>query len=159
MLPEISLILEVFERMSLDEKVYFTFDNEEDIQVCILFSKKTDRRNWSIWLALNEQASKQTISITHLRAVLKAFKISEKIFIKEVSEVLLLQAAFADEFIRQITEMLGKEAVQKSILSTQNFMDELSSKVKTLCNGDENQEKNKLSKDKVKNKNKLKIIK
>jgi hypothetical protein len=159
MLPEINLILEVFERMSLDEKVYFTFNNEEDIQICILFSKKSDKRNWSIWLALNEQASKQTISITHLRPVLKAFKVNEKGFIKELADVLLLQAAFADEFIRQISELLGENAVQKSILFTQNFMDELSSKVRTLCNGDEHQEKIKLSKENTRNKNKLKIIK
>lgn len=159
MLPEINLILEVFERMSLDEKAYFTFNNEEDIQVCTLFLKKSDKRNWSVWLALNEQASKQTISITHLRPVLKAFKINEKAFIKEIADVLLLQAAFADVFIKQISEVLGKEAVQKSISFTQNFMNELSSKVETLCTEGENQEKIKFSKDKTRNKNKLKIIK
>ncbi len=157
MLPEISSILEVFERMSLDEKVYLTFNNEEDIPVCLLFLKKPDKRNWSIWLALNEQASKQTISITHLRPVLKAFKVNDKKFIKEVADVLLLQAAFADEFIRQISEILGKEAVQKSILYTQSFMDELSSKIRTLSNVEDNQDKSKSLKAKLKNK--LKIIK
>lgn len=159
MLPEINSILEVFERMSLDEKVYLTFNNEEDIQVCILFSKKPDKRNWSIWFAVNEQASKQTITNTHLQAVLKAFKILEKVFIREIADVLLFQAAFADEFIRQVTEILGKEAVQKSILSTQIFMDELSSKVRALCKGDEKQEIVKHSKEKTRIKNKLKIIK
>lgn len=113
MLPEINTILEVFERMSLDEKVYLTFTNEEDMQVCVLYLKKQDQRNWSFWLALNEQASRQTISIAHLRPVLKAFKVSEDIFIKELASVLLLQASFADEFIRQISELLGKRSSTK----------------------------------------------
>ncbi|APJ04415.1 hypothetical protein [Silvanigrella aquatica] len=159
MLPEINPILEVFERMTLDDKVYFTFPNEEDIQVCILFNKKTDKRNWSIWLALNEQASKQTITMGYLRETLKAFKINEKVFMKEVADVLLLQAAFADEFIRQVSEILGKEAVQKSILYTQNFMDELTAKIKNICNGEISQDKVKLGKEKIRIKNKLKIIK
>ncbi|KAB8037718.1 hypothetical protein GCL60_11130 [Silvanigrella paludirubra] len=161
MLPEINTILELFERMTLDEKVYFSFNNEEDIQICIMFTKKPDKRNWSIWLALNEQASKQTVTINHLRQVLKAFKISEKVFIKEIADVLLLQTAYADEFIRQITEVLGKEAVQKSILQTQNFMDELASKIKNLIHENEmqDQEKIKATKEKAKNKQKFKIIK
>lgn len=161
MLPEINTILEVFERMSLDEKAYFSFNNEEDIQICIMYTKKPDKRNWSIWLALNEQASKQTITINHLRQVLKAFKINESVFIKEFADVLLLQAAYADEFIRQITEVLGKEAVQKSILHTQNFMDELASKIKSLIHENEIQdhEKNTVVKEKTKSKHKFKLIK
>ena len=159
MLPEINSILEVFERMSLDEKVYFTFKNEEDIQICIQFLKKTDKKNWSIWYALNEQASKQTITVSYLQSSIKAFKVSEKTFIKEIADVLLLQAAFADEFIRQVTEVLGKEAVQKSILQTQYFMDELTSKIRTIIEGDENKEKKKQAKEKSRIKNKLKIIK
>lgn len=157
MLPEINSILEVFEQMSIDEKAYFSFNNEEEIQVCISFIKKSDKKNWSIWYALNEHASKQTTTLAHLRAALKAFKINEKMFINEISEVLLVQAAFADEFIRQISNILGKEAVQKAILSTQNFMDELSSKIKLICKGDNLQSSKTTSK--LHNKNKLKIIK
>ncbi|KAB8031766.1 hypothetical protein [Fluviispira multicolorata] len=126
MLPEIHNILEVFERMSLDNKAYLTFSNEENMQVCISYHKQTDQRNWSIWFSLNEEASRQTISVNHLQSVLKAFKVQEEFFIQELSGLLLLQAAFADEFIRQMTELFGKEKIQKSILATQNFMDELS---------------------------------
>ena len=73
MLPEIDTILEVFERMSLDDKVYFSFPNEEDIKF-VFYLIKPDRRNWSLWLAINEEASKQTLSTNHLRQVLKALK-------------------------------------------------------------------------------------
>lgn len=159
MLPEIDTILEVFERMSLDDKVYFSFPNEEDIQVCILFNKKPDRRNWSLWLAINEEASKQTLSTNHLRQALKAFKINEKTFLKEIADVLLMQAAYADEFIRQISEVLGKEAVQKSILHTQNFMDELAEKIRSLIPADAAPSKEDKKQLKAKNKNKFKIVK
>lgn len=159
MLPEINTILEVFERMSLDDKVYFSFPNEEDIQVCILFNKKPDKRNWSLWFAMNEEASKQTLSVQHLQQVLKAFKISEKVFLKEIADVLLLQAAYADEFIRQISEVLGKEAVQKSILQTQNFMDELAEKIRSLIPSDNEQSVEEKKQQKAKNKNKFKIVK
>ncbi len=159
MLPEIDTILEVFERMSLDDKVYFSFPNEEDIQVCILFNKKPDRRNWSLWLAINEEASKQTLSTNHLRPALKAFKINEKTFLKEIADVLLMQAAYADEFIRQISEVLGKEAVQKSILHTQNFMDELAEKIRSLIPADVTPSKEDKKPLKAKNKNKFKIVK
>ncbi|WGL60641.1 hypothetical protein QEJ31_03365 [Pigmentibacter sp. JX0631] len=159
MLPEINTILEVFERMSLDDKVYFSFPNEEDIQVCILFNKKPDKRNWSLWFAMNEEASKQTLSVQHLQQVLKAFKINEKIFLKEIADVLLLQAAYADEFIRQISEVLGKEAVQKSILQTQNFMDELAEKIRSLIPPDNEKSIEEKKQQKAKNKNKFKIVK
>ncbi|BBH52308.1 hypothetical protein [Fluviispira sanaruensis] len=126
MAPEIHNILEVFERMSLDDKAYLTFSNEENMQVCLSYHKQTDQRNWSIWFSVNEEASRQTISVNHLQSVLKAFKVHEDLFITEISGLLLLQTAFADEFIRQMVELFGNEKVQKSILATQNFMDELS---------------------------------
>lgn len=159
MLPEIDTILEVFERMSLDDKVYFTFPNEEDIQVCILFHRKSDRRNWSLWLTINEEASKQNLSTQHLRQALKGFKISEKNFLKELADILLIQVAFADEFIRQITDVLGKEAVQKSILQTQNFMDELNQKIQSLLHDTEKTHKEDKKQLKASNKTKFKIVK
>ena len=47
-----------------------------------------------------------------------------------------MQAAYADEFIRQISEVLGKEAVQNLYLYTQNFMDELAEKIRSLIPAD-----------------------
>lgn len=129
MLPDFKKIIEVFECISLDNSAYFTFQNQDDIKVCIQYEKKFTKKDWAIWFAAHETNSKQIISSQNLQVVLEVFKIAESDFIHEISNMLLIQAAFADEFIRQITDLFGNKAVQKSILSTQNFMDELSQSV------------------------------
>lgn len=130
MLPNINSTLEIFERLSLDEKAYFTFKNEEKIAVCIYYIKKPDNRNWSIWFELNEAASKQTISANYLPSVIRAFKVKESDFVSEIVGALLLQTSYANEFIVQISEFIGIEAVTQSILQSKEFMDNLSQAVK-----------------------------
>ena len=132
MLPDFKKIIEVFECMSLDNSAYFTFQNQDDLKVCIQYEKKFTKKDWAIWFASHEINSKQIITSQHLSTVIEAFKISESDFLNEISNMLLIQAAFADEFIRQMTNLFGIEAVQKSILSTQNFMDELSQSVEKV---------------------------
>jgi len=128
MLPDFKKVIEVFECISLDNNAYFTFMNGDGIKVCIQYEKKSSKKDWAIWFNSHPNNSKQIISSKHLLPVLEAFKIVENDFLLEIANMLLIQAAFADEFIRQITELLGVEAVQKSILST-HFMDELSKSV------------------------------
>lgn len=132
MLPDFKKIIEVFECMSLDNNAYFTLQNQDDLKVCIQYKKNLTKKDWSIWFASHETNSKQIITSQHLLAVLEAFKISDRDVVNEISHMLLIQAAFADEFIRQMTNLFGIEAVQKSILSTQNFMDELSQSVEQV---------------------------
>lgn len=129
-------IIEVFECISLDHNAYFTFQNQDNIKVCVQYEKGPSKKDWSIWFDAHENNSKQIISSQHLSVVINAFKIDENNFINEIANVLLLQAAFADELIRQVTELFGKEAVQKSILETQNFMDGLAQSVEQVFKAD-----------------------
>ncbi len=134
MQPDFKRILEFFESMSLDSNAYFTLQSIEDFKVCTYYKKRPDGKNWSIWFDGHEASSKQTITSKYLQSVIDAFKIKEHEFMREISHMLLMQAAFADEFIRQTINLLGKEAVQKSILETQNFMIELSKCVDGVLN-------------------------
>lgn len=126
MRPEIAIILEEFERLSLDDRIYLNFINDEEIPVQVLFSRVANGRSWSIWYPLSESASKQTVSRIHFPLVLRAFGISDTEFERELGGIFLTQAAFADEFVRQVSQLFGAEAVRKSISQTQNFMNELS---------------------------------
>jgi hypothetical protein len=132
MLPDFNKIIEVFECMSLDNSAYFTFQSEENLKVCIQYEKQQSKNNWSVWIFGHERNSKKIISAQYLKKTLSSFKVIENEFVKELSNMLLFQAAYADEFIRQISDLLGANAVQKSILNTQNFMDELSHSVENI---------------------------
>jgi ABC-type iron transport system FetAB ATPase subunit len=57
--------------------------------------------------------------------VARAFQLDESFLAKELAGHLLTQAAFADQFVREVQELLGEEAVRESILRTQMFMDAL----------------------------------
>lgn len=117
-------VLEVFERLSIDEQAYFSLKNDEDKLVSFQFVRNASR-SWSIWLAINKDASKQTCSRAHFPKSLSAFKVTETKVVQHLTSLLLTQAAYADEFIRQVTELLGAEAVKNSIRDTQYFMLEL----------------------------------
>jgi hypothetical protein len=123
MRPDMDVLLEEFERMSLDDKVFLDFVSDEELAVRVKFQKCAKGRCWSIWYIANEQASKQKVSRTHFPAVLRAFGVSNTEFEKELGGMLLTQAAYADEFVREVGNLFGSEALQKSILQTQEFMD------------------------------------
>jgi hypothetical protein len=125
MRPEIEIILEEFEAISLDDRIYLDFVSDEELPVRVQFLRSAKGRSWSIWYPLNEAASKQTVSRIHFPLVLRAFGVSNTEFEKELGGILLTQAAYADEFVRQVSGLFGAEAVRKSISQTQNFMDEL----------------------------------
>jgi hypothetical protein len=68
--------------------------------------------------------------------VLRAFGVSNTEFEKELGGMLLTQAAYADEFVREVGNLFGHEALQKSILQTQEFMDSVRSAMQR-CVGDD----------------------
>lgn len=129
--PSLDKLLEEFERLTLDERVYLTFQSDDDLGVCVQY-KRIESKAWSIWYALSQEASKQSCSRQHVPYVLKAFKISERVFQRELTSILLTQAAYADEFVRQITELVGEESVRNSIRETQQFMDTMTKAVAKL---------------------------
>jgi len=136
--PSIETLLEEFESLSLDDKVYLVLRSEEDLEVCIHFLRPEAPRCWAIWYKLSQDASRQQCGRSHFPAVLRAFRVPEGVFIAEMSTRLLTQAAYADEFVRSVGELLGVEAVRESIRSTQNFMDSLKEMVRrTLRPGEE----------------------
>lgn len=133
MIPPVETLLEEFETLSLDERAYVVLRSDEDLEVCIYFQRKDAPKCWSLWFKLSEEASKQHCTRHTLPLVLRAFQVSESAFSKEISTRLLTQAAFADEFVRSVSELLGADAVRESIRSTQVFMDNLRDMVrKTL---------------------------
>jgi len=69
-----------------------TFQNLDDIQVCVQYENKISKKNWSIWFATHEGQSKQILSSKHLLPTINAFKIREDDFIKEIAYILLHQA-------------------------------------------------------------------
>jgi hypothetical protein len=123
MCPELTTLIDDFERLSLDDRLNFWFTSHDELPVCVRFHRNAGR-NWSIWYPISEQASKQTVSQAHLPRVLDAFGIPETPFMEELGNVLLTQAAYADQFVREVGELLGEESVRKSIRQTQDFMDD-----------------------------------
>ena len=131
MLPELQKLIDEFERLSLDDKMYLTFKNEDELEVALQYDRGQGNRAWQVWLREAPVDSRQTCSRSHLPAVLKAFRLSERDFVREVAGRLLTQAAFADEFVREVKEFLGVDAVRESIRNTQDFMDALRDAVKS----------------------------
>ena len=125
MLPELQKMIDEFERLSLDDKMYLAFKSEDDLDLAVQYDRGQGNRCWQVWLRDAPVDSRQTCSRGHLPAVLKAFRMSERDFVREVAGRLLTQAAFADEFVREVKEFLGDDAVRESIRNTQDFMDAL----------------------------------
>lgn len=131
MTPTVEELLEEFERLSLDDKVFLEFRSAENLEVSVLF-KRAEPRPWSFWYSVSEEASRQTSTRQHVPMILRAFQVEERLFHKELANCLLLQAAFADEFVREVTEILGPDAVRESIRNTQEFMETLKQSVASL---------------------------
>lgn len=129
--PPLDELIREFERLSLDEHLFWQFKNDEDLDVCVSF-RRADPRPWSVWLKLSPDASRQTCSGTHVIPILNAFRVNENKFGEEISGALLVQAAYADEFIHQVSAIVGDEAVRMSIRETQKFIKELGSTIGQL---------------------------
>jgi hypothetical protein len=125
MIPALPNLLEEFESLSLDDAVYFVLRSEEDLEVAVHYQKKNMPLCWSVWFKLSEEASKQTCSRENLPFVLEAFGLTRANVEKEIAGRLLSQAAFADEFVRNVGDLLGQEALRESIRATQLFMESL----------------------------------
>lgn len=118
-------MIAAFERTSMDDKLCIVMRSEEDLEVCIEFDRDDQLRCWTYYYKDAKQESRQRCSRTHAAEIARAFKLSEAALARELAGHLLTQAAFADQFVREIQELLGKDAVRESIMSTQLFMDAL----------------------------------
>ncbi len=141
MLRDFKKIVDIFEAMGLDNQAYFTLLNDKNQKICIQYQKDNTGKNWKLWNSDEESDPKKKINSETIQNTLKHFSIKEDDFLDEVSNSLLIQAAFADEFIRQLTILFGKEAIQKSIYDTQTFMEELSQSVEKILNTNKSSEK------------------
>lgn len=110
-----------FERLSLDGELFLTLKNEDELDVHIQFSR-TNPKKWSAWSPVSPEGSKQSCSWQHFTMVVFAFKVPEREVVRALSEALLVQTSYADSFISQVEVLLGKEAVDQSIQTIQNFM-------------------------------------
>ena len=129
-LPPLDTLALEFESLSLDERAFLVIRSEEDLEVCVHFQRKEAPRVWAVWFKLSPEASRQQCSREHLAAVLAAFRVREGHLSSELATRLLTQAAYADEFVRTVGELLGEDAVRESIRSTQTFMENLKEMVR-----------------------------
>jgi hypothetical protein len=118
-------MIAAFERTSMDDKICLIMRSEEDLEVCIEFNREDQFRCWNFYYKEAQQESRQRCSRSHAVDIARAFQLSESALAKELAGHLLTQAAFADQFVREIQELLGEAAVRESIMSTQLFMDAL----------------------------------
>lgn len=118
-------MIDAFERISLDERLHIILRSEDDLEVCVEFDRNDQFRCWSFYFKEAKNESRQNCSRVHAVEVARAFKLPESAFAKELADHILTQAAFADQFVREVQELLGFEAVKESIIRTQLFMDSL----------------------------------
>lgn len=114
-----------FERTSLDDRLFIVVSSNEELDVCIQFDRNDQFQCWTFFFRDAPEESSQRCSRSHFAEVARAFQLNESILSKELVGHLLTQAAFADQFVREITELFGEEAVRESIMRTQMFMDAL----------------------------------
>jgi len=129
-------MVNAFERTSLDEHLYMILRSEEDLDVCVEFNRNDQFRCWSFYFRDASEESKQRCSKTHAVEVARAFKLNDKAFTDELARHLLTQAAFADQFVREVQEFLGVDAVRESIMGTQLFMEALKEAVSSALEND-----------------------
>ena len=132
MLPEFSKLIEEFELLCLDERAFFTVTNASSLQVSIMYVRNEGTKPWTIWFNLSEAPSKQRISRLFLEPTLEAFEVDIRVVSRLVADRLLTQAAYADELVRKVGELLGDDALREAIRSTQMFMENLQSMVSNL---------------------------
>jgi hypothetical protein len=118
-------IVEAFERTSLDDRLHLVVLSLEELDVCIQFDRRDQWKCWTFYFRDAREESSKQCSRNHFVDVARAFQLDESALAKELAGHLLTQAAFADQFVREIQELLGEEAVRESIVRTQLFMDAL----------------------------------
>lgn len=133
-------MIDAFERTSLDERLHIIMRSEEELDVCVEFNRSDQFKCWSFYFRDAHEESRQRCSRTHAVGVARAFKLSESEVSKELAGLLLTQAAFADQFVREIQELLGVDAVRESIIRTQLFMDALKEAVSSALDGNSSHE-------------------
>ena len=143
--------VEAFERLTIDDHAFFVFTNADDLEVHVRFKKSGTIRPWEVWFSLSADASRQSCSAKHFEAVIQAFRINANEVARTFQTHILTQAAFADQFVREVSEVMGPVLLQKSILETQNFMDALSEAVQRTLGSDNSLETQVPQKNKKKN--------
>jgi hypothetical protein len=133
-------MIDAFERTSLDERLHIIMRSEEELDVCVEFNRSDQFKCWTFYFRDAHEESRQRCSRIHAVEVAHAFKLSESTFSKELAGLLLTQAAFADQFVREIQELLGVDAVRESIMRTQLFMDALKEAVSSALDGNSSHE-------------------
>lgn len=118
-------IVDAFERTSLDDRLHLIMHSLEELEVCIQFDRGDQLKCWTFYFKDAREESSKQCSRSHFVDVARAFQLDESFLAKELAGHLLTQAAFADQFVREVQELLGEEAVRESILRTQMFMDAL----------------------------------
>jgi len=137
---DLQTMIDAFERMSLDERLHLILNSEEDLQVCIEFNRADQFQCWTFYFRDAREESKRQCSRLHALEVASAFRLSHSEMAKELAGMLLTQAAFADQFVGEVEELLGKEAVKESIVRTQLFMDALKDAVSNALSTDNSSE-------------------
>lgn len=121
-------LLELFERLSLDKKMAFFIHTRKGGRVVINFDLHSEKP-WSLSLENATAETKRTVTRRKLTDVLEALDCEWSQLEHEISSHLLLQASYCDHFIREVSQHLGRHAVQQAILETQTFMDEMTEAV------------------------------
>ncbi len=144
MKQQLDKMIDFYEAMGVDDKGFFCLFNEKKNKICVEFTRNLDKQNWRIWDENYESTSFKKVSLKYLPDALRSFSVSLEEFQLKIIEVVLVQTCYADEFIRQVTELLGPDTVQKSLLQNQNFMTELEKTVKRIMVPQDQETQNKI---------------
>ncbi|MFZ9519497.1 MAG: hypothetical protein ACO3A4_03375 [Silvanigrellaceae bacterium] len=118
-------MVDAFERTSLDDRLFIVIKSMEELDVCIEFNRDDQFRCWTLFFREARDESAQKCSRAHFVEIARAFQLDDTTLANELAGHLLTQAAFADQFVREVRELLGEDAVRESIVRTQLFMDAL----------------------------------
>ncbi len=132
-------LFESFERLSLDRKLTFFLNDDKGTRVIVSYERNLGRP-WSVWQHGLEEETRRNVSRIKLGEVLTALNCTLYQLESEVKTHLLWQAAYCDHFVREVSELIGSENVRRSILDTQNFMDEMSEAVSQVLGTPQQQE-------------------
>lgn len=125
-----------FERLSMDERLRFDVRNSSGIEVILSF-RRADARPWSLWFAKQEQESKQSCTRAHLAQAAASFALDPSVLSQELCQCLILQAAYAGEFVRQVGQIVGAAELEEGLRRTRDFMDNLSKMVQGAVQANE----------------------
>ena len=127
---ELSLdeLLPQFEHLTLDPGSYFLFLNDQELEVCVEY-KRGSSAPWSLWYRDREDVSRQRLARSEVPRALAALGVASDALCRELCHVLLVQAAFASDFLHEARSLLGGDRVDRAIHQTHAFLDDLSGKL------------------------------